>query len=265
MLEIIFSTRNKAYGAYQLRTAYHSYLLRAFLLTLLIIGGLSLLPRFSSMVAAMLPERPIDEYWPDMTEVDITPPPPVPPPAVTPPPPPTRSTVRFVPPLVTDKETKDPEPPSTIDELLKDDTEIGQKTFKTGTNDEPPTFPDTDPNLDLVEPIRISDDDDIIDVFAVQKMPSFPGGDVALMAYLQEHLQYPALARENNIKGTVALQFVVDEKGLIRDLKILKDPGGGCAKEAVRIVTSMPPWLPGEANGHPVRVRFTLPIRFNLL
>lgn len=265
MLEIIFSTRNKAYGAYQLRTAYPNYLLRAFLLTLLIIGGLSVLPRFSSMVAAMLPERPTDEYWPDMTEVDITPPPPVPPPTLAPPPPP-RNTIRFVPPLITDNETKDPEPPSTMDELLKNDSEIGQKTINTGTNDEPPAFPN-DPDLGLVEPVGASSDDgdDVIDGFAVQKMPSFPGGDAALMAYLQEHLQYPALARENNIKGTVALQFVVDEKGLIRDLKILKDPGGGCAKEAVRIVTSMPPWIPGEANGHPVRVRFTLPIRFNLL
>lgn len=264
MLEIIFSTRNKAYGAYQLRTAYPNYLLRAFLLTLFIIGGLSLLPRFSSMVAAMLPERPIADPWPVMTEVDITPPP-VTPPTLAPPPPP-RNTIRFVPPLITDNETRDPEPPSTMDELLKNDSEIGQKTINTGTNDEPPAFPN-DPDLGLVEPVGASSDDgdDVIDGFAVQKMPSFPGGDAALMAYLREHLQYPALARENNIKGTVALQFVVDEKGLIRDIKILKDPGGGCAKEAVRIVTSMPPWIPGEANGHPVRVRFTLPIRFNLL
>ena len=264
MLEIIFSTRNKAYGAYQLRTAYPNYLLRAFLLTLLIIGGLSGLPRFSSMVAAMLPEHPSDKGC-ILTVVELpSPPPPVPPPTLAPPPPP-RNTIRFVPPLITDNETRDPETPSTMDELLKNDSEIGQKTINTGTNDEPPTFPDG-PDLGLVEPVGASgDDEEIIDVFSVQKMPSFPGGDAALMAYLQEHLEYPALARENNIKGTVALQFVVDEKGLIRDIKTLKDPGGGCAKEAVRIVTSMPPWIPGEANGHPVRVRFTLPIRFNLL
>lgn len=262
MLEIIFSTRNKAYGAYQLRTAYPNYLLRAFLLTLLMVGGLSLLPRFSSMVAAMLPERTIVENWPVMTEVDITPPPP-PPPTLAPPPPP-RNTIRFVPPLVTDNETPEPESTPIPDDIFEADTEVGRANINTGTDDGPPALP-IDKDLDLVEPIRTGQDEDIIDVFSVQKMPSFPGGDAALMAYLREHLEYPALARENNIKGTVALQFVVDEKGLIRDIKILKDPGGGCAKEAVRIVNSMPPWIPGEANGHPVRVRFTLPIRFNLL
>jgi protein TonB len=57
---------------------------------------------------------------------------------------------------------------------------------------------------------------------------------------------------------------VVGKDGSISDVKILKDPGGGCGKEAVRVVGLMPKWTPGEANGNPVKVKFTLPVRFRL-
>jgi protein TonB len=95
-------------------------------------------------------------------------------------------------------------------------------------------------------------------------MPSFPGGDAAMMAYLRDNIVYPASARETNIMGTVALRFVVGVDGSISDIAILKDPGGGCGKEAVRVLKSMPTWIPGEANGNPVKVRFTMPVRFIL-
>ncbi|MCB0533188.1 MAG: energy transducer TonB [Lewinellaceae bacterium] len=72
------------------------------------------------------------------------------------------------------------------------------------------------------------------------------------------------MARENNIQGVVALTFVVDKDGRVREVNVLKDIGGSCGKEALRVVETMPRWLPGEANGHPVKVRFTLPVRFRL-
>jgi protein TonB len=102
------------------------------------------------------------------------------------------------------------------------------------------------------------------EMFDIQKPPSFPGGEQQLLKYLSENIQYPALARENNIQGTVVLTFVVGKNGNVTDVQIVKDVGGGTGKEAVRVVKAMPKWNPGEANGHPVKVRFTLPVRFKL-
>lgn len=62
----------------------------------------------------------------------------------------------------------------------------------------------------------------------------------------------------------MVLGFVVGKDGSINDISIMKDIGGGCGKEALRVVKNMPRWIPGEANGHAVKVRFTLPVRFKL-
>ena len=95
-------------------------------------------------------------------------------------------------------------------------------------------------------------------------MPSFPGGETALLEYLKENVQYPDLARENNIEGTVALAFIVERNGSITNVTILRDIGGGCGVEARRVVEAMPNWTPGMVDEKPVRVRFTLPVRFRL-
>ncbi|MBC7778092.1 MAG: energy transducer TonB [Phycisphaerae bacterium] len=100
------------------------------------------------------------------------------------------------------------------------------------------------------------------EMFDLQKTPTFPGGESAMMQYLAANIKYPALARENGIQGTVALTFIVGKDGSVTDVKIIKDIGGGCGKESVRVVEAMPKWTPGQANGQPVKVRYTMPIRF---
>jgi len=57
---------------------------------------------------------------------------------------------------------------------------------------------------------------------------------------------------------------VVDETGNISDIQVLRDIGGGCAEEAIRVVKSMPPWKAGKQNGNPVKVYFKLPVTFKL-
>ena len=84
------------------------------------------------------------------------------------------------------------------------------------------------------------------------------------MKFITENIYYPEIARETSIQGTVAVSFVVGKDGKARDIKVIKDIGGGCGKEAVRVINKMPYWIPGEANGHVVSVRFTLPVRFRL-
>lgn len=96
----------------------------------------------------------------------------------------------------------------------------------------------------------------------VEKDPEFPGGQDALKKYLRENLKYPQSARDNNIYGQVYVTFVVERDGTITNPRIMKDIGGGCGAEAVRLVKSMPKWIPGKKRGEAVRVQYNLPILF---
>lgn len=86
----------------------------------------------------------------------------------------------------------------------------------------------------------------------------------ALLKYIADHLKYPRLARENHIQGVVVVRFVVEKDGSISNIEVVRDIGGGCGKEAVRVLQTMPTWVPGSQQGHPVRVQFNLPFRFQL-
>jgi protein TonB len=264
MLDIIFANRNKAYGAYQLRRDYTKYLGRAFGIGLLLILFFFALPTILSAVRGLVPaEKPIDvvaELGPP-PDIDPSQPPPPPPPPPPTPPPPTRSTVKFVPPIVKKDEEVQEEKPPAVEELM-DDKDISSET-KEGNDDAPPAIDENPSELQVVEEPKVVEDK-TFEMFDIQKPPSFPGGEKELLKYLAENIKYPPLARENNIQGTVALTFVIGKNGQVTDVAILKDIGGGCGKEAVRVVNTMPKWIPGEANGNPVKVRFTLPVRFRL-
>jgi protein TonB len=170
--------------------------------------------------------------------------------------------VKFVPPVIKKDEEVQEEKPPAVEELINKDEDISSKTEK-GNDDAPPTIDENPSELQVVEEPKVVEEK-TYEMFDIQKPPSFPGGEKELLKYLSENIKYPPLARENNIQGTVALTFVVGKNGQVSDVQILKDIGGGCGKEAVRVVQSMPKWIPGEANGNPVKVRFTLPVRFRL-
>lgn len=98
----------------------------------------------------------------------------------------------------------------------------------------------------------------------VEEEASFPGGEEALYAFLGKNIQYPELAREGGITGTVVVKFVVEKDGSITKASILREIGGGCGKEALRVVKNMPKWKPGKQGGRAVRSEFTLPVQFEL-
>ena len=98
----------------------------------------------------------------------------------------------------------------------------------------------------------------------VEDDPEFPGGLSALSQYLASNIKYPQLAKENNITGKVFVSFVVEKDGSVGQVKILRDIGGGCGAEAVRVVKAMPKWKPGKQRGKPVRTQFNLPVDFSL-
>lgn len=97
------------------------------------------------------------------------------------------------------------------------------------------------------------------------KMPSFPGGEKALMQYLHDHIQYPKDARRNGISGTVVVQFTVNKDGSLSDLATIgKHLGGGLEQESIAVVKGMPDWIAGSNKGRKVNVRYSLPIRYEL-
>jgi len=104
-----------------------------------------------------------------------------------------------------------------------------------------------------------------VDIFTiVEKMPAYPGGERAMLAFLSENIRYPAKARLNNVQGTVVVQFIVLEDGKLDQPAVVRSIGSGCDEEVVRVVNEMPLWEPGMQDGVPIKVRYTLPVRFKL-
>ena len=113
------------------------------------------------------------------------------------------------------------------------------------------------------EPVKPKEEENkVFDV--VEQMPSFPGGMNALMDYLRKAIKYPPVAEENGIQGRVVCTFVVERDGSVTDVRVAKSVDPSLDKEAVRVVSAMPKWIPGKQNGQSVRVKYTLPVTFRL-
>ena len=99
----------------------------------------------------------------------------------------------------------------------------------------------------------------------VEDMPTFQGGDQnAFRTWIQQNLRYPEIAQENGISGKVYVQFAVNSKGEVVDVKVVRGVDPALDKEAMRVVSSSPKWVPGKQRGKPVKVQFTFPIVFVL-
>ncbi|NWJ51398.1 MAG: TonB family protein [Bacteroidetes bacterium] len=99
---------------------------------------------------------------------------------------------------------------------------------------------------------------------SADKTPEFKGGLKALLNYLKNNAQYPTLARESGIQGSVMVQFIITETGKVSDVKVIKGIGGGCDEEAIRLTKTMPNWIPGYKNGKAVECMLEIPIKFQL-
>lgn len=96
----------------------------------------------------------------------------------------------------------------------------------------------------------------------VEKRAEFPGGQSEMLKYIQDNRQYPDEAKENDVHGKVLVSFIVERDGTLSDVKVKRGIGSGCDEEAVRVITSMPKWKPGEQGGKAVRTSLTLPVTF---
>lgn len=156
-----------------------------------------------------------------------------------------------------------PEQPEVTTELnvIEDDAESDKEVdMSTFARQEEAT------NIEIT-PVKIEEDEeeDEQEIFqVVENDPEFPGGVEAMYKYLAQNIKYPQLARENNITGRVYVTFVVEKDGSVTGVRVMRDIGGGCGAEAVRVVKSMPKWKPGKQRGKAVRVQYNLPVNFSL-
>jgi TonB family protein len=97
-----------------------------------------------------------------------------------------------------------------------------------------------------------------------EHQPAFPGAEAGLMKFLQMNIRYPASLKDEGIKGTVVLSFVVDVVGAITEIKILKHAAAEFERESLRVLRMMPRWNPGLMNQEPVNVQYNLPVTFTL-
>jgi protein TonB len=173
----------------------------------------------------------------------------LPPPVL--PPLPVLQTIKFVPPVVVDKEVKNEEQPPPQEKMM--DVQAGAQTQEGIKDALPPETP----------VVAVTDEDKVFTY--VEEMPSFPGGEKKMLAFLQSNLKYPAVAQENGIEGRVYVKFMIDKEGKVRNAEVLKGIGSGCNEEAMRVINSMPDWNPGKQNGTKVKVGgMTLYIEFKL-
>ena len=246
--DIVFEERNKEYGAYKLRKKYNRTVIVALLIGILIIGTAIITPYLNAKAAENRTKRAERQVEIKLENLDqpkelVAPPPP-------PPPPPTDvvQQQKYVPPVVVDTIK-----PEDIKQLMTADQAQTEVTNKEVV-EVPQTIKEEVQEADVVE----------VPFVVVEEMPMYPGGDAALLKYINEHAQYPEVAKENNIQGRVIIRFCVTAKGGVSQVSVLKGVDPELDKEAIRVVNTLPAFKPGKQGGKPVPVWYMVPITFTL-
>jgi len=146
------------------------------------------------------------------------------------------------------------------EELTQTETAFGASDFDKGTDDVTVVREVRDEVV--VEEKKAPEPEKIFT--AVEESPKFPGGDAELYKWLSKNIRYPEMAAQNNIQGRVTVQFVVEKDGSVGEVKVVRGKDPDLDKEAMRVVKSLPKFIPGKMNGQSVRVWYTLPIMFKL-
>ena len=247
-IDMVFEGRNKAYGAYVLRKENPKMTLVALLIGASVFAALLALPMLDfgsdnedveetvTMVDMANIPPPVEEVKP------LLPPPPPPPPA------PKIDEVKFVKPKVVEKE-KVVEEIKTIEELK--DKNVGAKDIK--GRDDGKIVIDM-PSGEGDKDVKIVEDNTVYN--AVEVRPDFPGGIQKFYDFVGKNYRAP----DEDVKGKVFVQFVVEKDGSLTDIKVVRDLGYGTGAEAIRVLKKSPKWKPGIQNGRAVRVLYSLPI-----
>ena len=162
--------------------------------------------------------------------------------------------------FLTAKDEEVTEEVKSADDVKDTSTALGSTDFDKGTDDL--NIVREHKNEVIVEEKTPEEDTKVFT--SVEQMPQFPGGDAELLKWISSHIKYPAIAMENNVQGRVVVQFVVTKNGSIGEVKVVRGKDPDLDKEAVRVVKTLPNFIPGKMNGQAVNVWYTLPINFKL-
>lgn len=269
--DLIFEGRNKAYGAYKLRTQTGKRNVKA-IITIAILAALCIVlfyikagydayqaahaknENVTEISALNQPKKKeakverkvqVEEKKEVVKEV--------------------KSSIKFTAPVIKkDAEVKPEEEMKTQDQIMQTNTAIGALDVK-GNSDQGEILKVT--QRVETEPVKAEApkpevENKVFDV--VEQMPSFPGGQSALMSYLANNIKYPVVAQENGVQGRVVVSFVVERDGSITDVQVVRSVDPSLDREAQRVVRSMPKWIPGKQNGQAVRAKYNVPVSFRL-
>ena len=126
------------------------------------------------------------------------------------------------------------------------------------------TIASSDSEVEVEEDFEVVEEEEVV-FKIVETMPEFPGGQQAMMKFIAENIQYPIIAMENGIQGRMICQFVVEKDGRVSNIQVIRSSGDASLdKEGVRVISTMPKWIPGKQQGKPVRVTYTMPVNFRL-
>jgi len=250
--DLLFELRNKDYGAYQLRKRYNSVVIVGIIISSLLFSSAVIIPFILSTAKSdriisggMYTVRvQMDNLDSPIDQIIVPPAPPPPEPARI------QKVAAYIPPVVVDSMPLLEPLQASIDELLAqssvDDFEVRGGTGGGG-------------DMMFGQDGTVTDDPFVF----VEVMPSFRGGDISkFREWVGSRTNYPQLAIDNKIKGTVYLTFVVERDGSVSNVTVLKGVDPLLDNEAVRAISESPRWTPGLQRGQPVRVRFQIPLNF---
>ncbi len=252
---LVFQNRNHEYGAYTIRRDYNHHLFLALFISSGIFLSAFIIPKL--LLSNNTSEIAIPTIDPIVTIIDITPPPAI--------------IEEVTPPAVIEKPkveiaTQDNTTPVVVDNKVDNTLSTNDKIINPGKTNTTGVIGDPVIDKPFIETPIVKVEPPSGPLLTAEIMPAFPGGEPALFRYLQGNINYPYGARENGIKGTVIVGFVIDVTGKPVMLTILKGIRGGkdLEAEAMRVIASMPNWSIGKQNDKPVAVQFSLPVRFDL-
>lgn len=256
--DIIFENRNKNYGAYAIRSAYNDSLKKSLLclvgLVTLLFGSVVIHNRINASSGI---ESPIVFDDPLIKPFNYT------------------TTLVEMKPLVIEpnKNAGATAPKGTIGTVINENAietnsvNLNNPVSGIGTETATGTSP-VGPETSTVTSIHVESAHAVTAIETVvvaEEMPEFEGGVAGLMRYVSQNIVYPPIAREIGKEGTVYVSFVVNEIGNVENVKVMRGIGYGCDEEVVRVVGKMPRWKKAGKNaGHPVKVRFNIPVSFRL-
>ena len=283
-VDMVFADKNKAYGAYQLRKTVSQRNIKALVILLVaaFIGGgylayqikkhndeLAAQEAYAAKMELAALEQAKKEQAERKKQQKKEEPKKVEPEKVVPE---TRATVKFTAPVIKDdKDVKEEMPPMV--KMNKETKAVGTET-KEGVEDRnivadrstvatpEQIIPKIEKPVTEAPKVEAPKEDIEKKIFTfAEQQPTFKGN---VQAWLTSHLQYPAVAIENNIQGKVIVKFVVGRDGSVSQVQIARGVDPALDREALRVVNSMPKWIPGMNNGQPANVWFQLPVTFKL-